>query len=71
MDGLTSQTAIEEFLKQGVHTRIVRRASWPIDSVLIADGEGVLRTHPTGDTSELSDEDLAAEDWTLDEGEFL
>lgn len=71
MDGLTSQTAIEEFLKQGVHNRVVRRRSWPVGNLLAMDGEEVFRLHLDGTMTELSGEDLDATDWALDEHEFL
>ena len=71
MDGLTSQTAIEEFLKQGVHDRIVRRSSWPMGMVLVLDGEDVLGLDSLGNQFELSSEDLAGTDWAINEREFL
>ena len=71
MDGLTSQTVIEEFLKQGVHNRVAKRAGWPAGNTLVLNGEDVLRLNTDGTMSELSDEDLGASDWALDEHEFL
>ena len=71
MDGLTSQVAIEEFLKQGVHSRVAKRAVWPTGNTLVQDGEDVLRLNTDRRMTELSDEDLDATDWTLNEHEFL
>lgn len=71
MTGLTSQAAIEEFLKQGVHNRIVKRAIWPSGNYLVLDGNDVLRANTEGTHSELTPQDLEATDWTLDEEEFL
>ncbi len=71
MDGLTSQTAIEEFVKQGIHSRAAKRASWPAGNILFLNGEDVLRLNSDGTLTELSDEDLDATDWTLNEHEFL
>lgn len=71
MDGLSSQVAIEEFLKQGVHNRVATRAAWPTGNLLVIDGEGVSRSHPTGVLTELTEEDLDANDWMLNEDEFL
>ena len=71
MDGLTSQVAIEEFLKQGVHNRVVRRSFWPAGNLLVMNGDDVFRLHGDGVMTELTDEDLRATDWTLNEHEFL
>ena len=71
MTGLTSQDAIQEFLNQGVHNRIVKRSIWPRGNVLVMDENDVFRRNTEGTMSELTNEDLAATDWTLDEGEFL
>jgi hypothetical protein len=71
MDGLTSQTAIEEFLKQGVHSRVAKRAVWPTGNTLVVDGEDVVRLNADGTMTELTDEDLDATDWALNEHEFL
>lgn len=71
MTGLSSQTAIEEFVKQGVHNRIVKRAIWPEGNLLVLDGNDVLRLNTDGSMSELTTMDLDATDWILDEGEFL
>ena len=71
MTGLSSQTAIEEFVKQGVHNRIVKRAIWPAGNMLVLDGNDVYRLNTEGTMSERTDEDLDATDWFLDEGEFL
>lgn len=71
MDQLTSEVAIEEFLKQGVHNRIVRRPMWPVGDLLAIDGEGVARLSTDGALYELTGEDLDATDWIIDETEFL
>lgn len=71
MNGLTSEVAIEEFLKQGVHNRVAKRAIWPEGNTLVQVGEDVFRLNADGTTSELTDEDLEATDWALNEHEFL
>ena len=71
MTGLTSQDAIEEFLKQGIHNRIVKRAVWPEGNMLVLNENDVFRKNTEGTESELTSEDLAATDWTLDENELL
>lgn len=72
MDGLTSQVAIEEFLKQGVaHSRKVWRRAWPLGNLLVEKDGSVARMDREGILTELTEEDLNAIDWTLDEHEFL
>ena len=71
MNGLTSQVAIEEFLKQGVHNRVAKRAIWPDGNTLVIDGDDVLRLNTDGTMTELSTEDLNATDWAINEHEFL
>ena len=63
--------AIEEFLKQGVHNRVAARAGWPVGTLLVQNGEGVAKVDLTGIVYDLSDADLDATDWTLNEHEFL
>ena len=71
MDGLSSEVAIDEFLKQGVHNRVARRSAWSIGSLLTTAGEEVFRLDSDGVMTELTNEDLSATDWTLNEHEFL